>query len=298
MSFKRLLATLFLVLAIPLWGQANPTDTLRFSHQKHVDELELECELCHTPVLDSRQVSDTNLPLMEVCQECHDGDTAPDECSTCHSNEEEPTTYLWDNFPQLNFSHQFHLEQNFPCLTCHQDIPEVTQNRLRASIEMSLCMDCHSTPQSPKDCGTCHQSLKGKIPPSHMTNWLRRHGLEAELSSNEGCNLCHQEEQCEACHLTRQIERRIHRVDFDYTHGQDYQSFNQDCITCHEMPSFCSSCHANLSIMPFSHNKALWTSTLLPGGGNHSEEARTNPEYCLLCHSDPASDTTCLRCHQ
>jgi uncharacterized paraquat-inducible protein A len=64
------------------------------------------------------------------------------------------------------------------------------------------------------------------------------------------------------------------------------------------MPSFCSSCHENLSVMPFSHNNALWASNLLPRGGNHSQEARNDPEYCLLCHSEPASDTTCLRCHQ
>lgn len=298
MSFKPLLVTIFLGLFLPLLGQSNPPDTLRFSHQKHVDEFELECELCHATVLDSRQASDTNLPAMDVCQECHDGDTAPDDCSVCHSNEEEPATYLWKNIPQLNFSHQFHLERDFPCLTCHQDIPEVAQNRLGAAIQMSLCMTCHTTPQSSKDCQTCHRSLVGKTPVSHKTDWLRRHGLEAETSFNNDCNLCHQEEQCEACHLTRQVERRVHRTDFDYTHGQEYLTFSRDCMTCHEMPSFCSTCHENLSIMPFSHNNTLWTSTLLPGGGNHSQEARNNPEYCLLCHSEPASDPTCLRCHQ
>jgi hypothetical protein len=55
-----------------------------FSHRKHA---ELPCATCHKDVEHSRDTADTNLPRMEVCQQCH-VDARPQSagtaCVTCH----------------------------------------------------------------------------------------------------------------------------------------------------------------------------------------------------------------------
>lgn len=292
-----ILIVLFMFYSAMLLAQPAGRDAIIFSHQKHFEELELDCDLCHESVFSSNVVSDRNLPEKDICMDCHDGDTALDECSLCHTNEDDPLPAISKVIPALKFSHRLHLEKKAQCINCHKDIESSTPDVRPRPIVMELCMDCHSTPQARIECYTCHETMKGKLPLSHSVVWGKTHGLEAILGETNNCSMCHQQSQCEDCHTRQQFEKRVHTLDFDFTHGFDFLAFSSDCSSCHEMPQFCSSCHSSQSVMPLSHNGIFWASTKLENGGNHGSEALDNPEYCIVCHEEPATDSTCQRCH-
>ncbi|MFQ6612317.1 MAG: cytochrome c3 family protein [Fidelibacterota bacterium] len=274
-----------------------PQDALLFSHKLHIQDLDLECENCHGTIPASEKVTDLNFPAMETCSECHDSDTAPDDCSLCHTNPDDPGRVERKSIQKLNFSHRFHLEQNAACQDCHTDIIESTITRKSTPISMNLCFNCHTQPTNKQDCYRCHETLAGKIPVSHTPDWRAIHGLRASFSNQNNCFQCHQPSQCEDCHLKRQLENKVHPADFDYTHGQDFLALTSDCATCHAMPAFCNNCHQRQAIMPLNHNSLGWVSINLENGGDHSDTALDNPDYCLLCHETPGSNQTCIRCH-
>ncbi|MEE8437806.1 MAG: cytochrome c3 family protein [Candidatus Neomarinimicrobiota bacterium] len=289
MYFRIFILNLGLILAIS--GADTGNDKIKFSHEYHLEEQELECDVCHESVFSSTKVFQSNFPEKDVCNDCHDGDTAPDDCSFCHSNADDPRALPVQIIPQLIFSHKFHLGQGIDCESCHADVWETNLTKKSKPIEMPLCMTCHEEPRTNKDCFTCHESLLGKTPDSHLFAWKENHGLEV----TNNCFQCHRQDSCDDCHLKQQFEKKSHPPEFDYTHGQDFLSFSSDCATCHEMPDFCSSCHIQMSILPLSHGFG-WVLSTFPGG-LHGEEALDNPDLCQLCHIEPQSNFTCQRCH-
>lgn len=64
-----------------------PKSDIIFSHKRHA---EVDCTKCHDKIAQSDKSEDKNLPTMEICYECHDGTTLPNECSVCHKNTENP----------------------------------------------------------------------------------------------------------------------------------------------------------------------------------------------------------------
>jgi len=294
MFHKTLILSLCFIL--PLSGADDQKDKIRFSHEFHLEEQELECDVCHESVFESTHVFQSNLPEKDVCSDCHDGDTAPEDCSFCHSSAENPAALPVKIIPQLIFSHKFHLDQDIDCESCHTDIAETNLTLKSKAIEMPLCMTCHAEPKTNKDCFTCHESLFGKKPETHLFAWKETHGMEVSNGKDNNCFQCHQQNSCDDCHLKQQFDKKIHPPEFDYTHGQEFLSFSTDCATCHEMPQFCSSCHEQMSILPFSHG-AGWVLSGTDDGGLHGQEALLNPDYCQLCHVEPQNNQTCERCH-
>jgi predicted CXXCH cytochrome family protein len=78
-----------------------------FSHRKHD---KLPCKACHGDLTHSSLTSDTNLPSLKVCQQCH-VDTLPQsagtQCTLCHlyhDTSKHPETHSKDQ-PQLTLEH-------------------------------------------------------------------------------------------------------------------------------------------------------------------------------------------------
>ncbi len=66
-------------------GQLEPITgySKLFSHARH-QSLGLECERCHQGITASDSSGTAHLPRMALCMECHDGQTAKNDCRHCH----------------------------------------------------------------------------------------------------------------------------------------------------------------------------------------------------------------------
>lgn len=252
-------------------------------HQFHLEELELECDLCHEEANESVSLDVRILPEKDLCLECHDGDTAPDECSTCHFGDDDPQTYR-ELLPRSGpfFSHVFHLAKKPNCSDCHDYV--YSDEGLAPPVRWSE-----------KRCRECHQSSR---PDYHTADWVSVHGIQVNHLTEQKCRVCHEQTFCDQCHQLQQFEPKVHPVSFILNHGFDARSGIMDCSSCHDVVRYCQTCHKQNSVMPMDHNLPDWvgTSIILEDGGLHSSAALDAVDVCQACHN-PSSDRTCLRCH-
>ena len=298
MRYKVILTLLWLVAGAVanLSGVQEETDRIIFPHNFHVEDLEMECIDCHESVARSKVLSHSILPDMDYCLDCHDGDTAPEDCELCHSQPDDPDTYGWAPTAGLQFPHSTHLAQGFTCEQCHPGQSSLEAMAPRTPPTMIRCMECHQTPATDAGCLACHESLDGKRPTSHTSDWSEVHGLWAGGAGYNDCSMCHQETDCETCHAQAQFEKQVHSANYEFLHAGDFLSFEKECSTCHQQPRECMSCHAAKAVMPLSHSWIDWVDIASGAGGFHAEEALDKPDYCMVCH-EPATDPTCGRCH-
>lgn len=274
------LPVLVLILS-PTQGGEEP-DYIVFPHQLHVEEMELDCDQCHEGISSSLSLTTRLLPDKDTCLDCHDGDTATDECFACHNNTDDPGTYggLYKRAGPT-FSHLLHLAKESDCLDCHAHI----------SYDDGLA------PPSlwrGDDCRACHE----KTPPdNHTLDWSRIHGLTVNSITEQNCVLCHSQVTCDNCHQLQQFEPKVHSVSYILSHGFDARAAVTDCSTCHHIGDDCRQCHRQNHIWPMDHNLANWVQlpSLGERGGLHSEEAMSEPEVCIACH-EPAAEA-CTGCH-
>ncbi len=279
-----------------LTGAQETADRIIFPHSFHIKDVGVECTDCHAAVTTSTALSHNILPDMDFCLDCHDGDTAPEECELCHTQPDDPGTYGWAPTAGLQFPHSTHLANGVACEKCHLGKAGAEALAPRMLPAMGLCMDCHNTPITDSGCLICHASLEGKRPANHAPDWREVHGLWAGGAGNNDCAMCHQETDCEACHAQAQLEKQVHPANYGFLHAGDFLSFEKECSTCHQQPRECMSCHLARAVMPLSHNSWGWVNVTPGDGGFHAEEALDKPDYCLVCH-DPGTDYTCQKCH-
>ena len=132
-----------------------------FSHQKHVGELELECEQCHVHF---REQAFSGLPTAEVCAECHleaEGES-PEELKLVKLLQEgKPLqwTSLFRQPAHVYFSHRRHASvAGIECQTCHGAFAETSAPPQRVRIlSMDDCIDCHREQQVSEHCTACHR---------------------------------------------------------------------------------------------------------------------------------------------
>ncbi len=294
MRCKLLLLACCLGCAAAVVFAQDETDRIIFPHALHVEDVGVTCLECHEAVETSTQLASDLLPVMDQCSDCHDGDTAPDDCDLCHTVPDDPATYSWKPVPGLLFPHQTHLAREIECRHCHPAVAGAEALARRVLPSMEPCMSCHTTPLSDADCSMCHATLDGKLPATHGPEWARTHGLFAHGDGPNECALCHQQSDCESCHAQAQLETKVHVPNYEFLHAGDFFGFEKECATCHAMPRECMSCHMARAVMPVSHNSVQWVNAF--DGGFHQEEALDKPDYCVVCH-EPAGDQTCQRCH-
>ncbi len=144
-----------------------PSGDLLIPHRAHVEVLELECTTCHKDLVHSVNRRGFNRPEMESCiEQCHDGDTATDECVKCHTRKQTPETHARPDWLQVH-------------------------GTMAASEDCGVCHDW-----TPGYCGECHANR----PASHVGNWKTDHAEQAR-QRGDGCVVCHGgEEFCKQCH--------------------------------------------------------------------------------------------------
>lgn len=304
---------------------------IKFSHSLH-HEL-IECQSCHKAVTESTSLKDRLLPNHESCADCHEVDN-DDECSTCHYE----GTYeaLIQTEAKVLFNHKSHLTNpEVKCESCHKGLSDVDYSWQSAEVKpgMETCYSCHNnTTVASNACESCHISTANLLPQDHKTvNYIRNHKFAAQTFS-PNCAMCHTEQSCEECHVStigitesnlpddfyqpyypsnfvdgakQQAISRVHELNYRFTHGIDSKGKTAECTTCHQVETFCASCHqsdesdfALGGIVPSSHLKnTFFTLGVGSGGGDHATLARRDIENCMSCHDVNGADPTCITCH-
>lgn len=310
----------------------NNREIIKFSHSFHAEFA--GCAECHTQAVESTSLKDKLLPDHESCKTCHDVD---DEsiCTACHY--EDKFEALIKTKSEMIFNHSFHInDKGLECENCHEGLSTVDYSSELSNPNpvMAKCYSCHNNEPgslAANECESCHTSTANLKPQSHKSAmFIDKHKFSArELGPD--CMMCHDNNSCEDCHLASGITAtniskdfyqpytpgnfidgtkqqritRIHDLNYRFTHGIDAKGKTSECTACHEVETFCSTCHASVDhdfalsgVMPVSHLKNnFFTIGVGSGGGEHAILARRDIESCVACHDVQGADPTCITCH-
>jgi hypothetical protein len=274
------------------------------------------CADCHAGVNNSTLSSDNILPKMENCYTCHDQNTT--ECTTCHYEGKEDIKF--DNPKrEINFNHKYHIENlKLDCVTCHTGLDKVDYASSVNLPSMETCYSCHNDVKATNNCAQCHTQIGLLRPTNHRSDWTYEH-KRLVRSGEKNCVMCHSQNYCQECHegansigiikttkdqnlpytpsnegKESQILKKAHRLDYRFTHALDAKGKERNCQSCHEVQTFCVSCHereGNFGV-PASHLEAGFSA-----GGKHKEHAKRDIEACMSCHDVEGNDPTCMKCH-
>lgn len=142
----------------------SPSGDLNIPHPAHVILLKMRCITCHAYLVHTTNPTGTHTPAMATCLTCHNGRTAKNGCSTCHTNKGEPVNHRSPNWVIIH-----------PQMQTKMD-----------------CKGCHAW--TPNWCATCH----AQRPKSHTANWRAIHGQAVKVHRN--CEACHEAAFCIRCH--------------------------------------------------------------------------------------------------
>jgi hypothetical protein len=147
--------------------KVSPSGDLNIPHRAHVDVLKLQCVQCHDYLVHTTNPVGTHKPTMSGCLRCHNGRTAKDNCSACHTDKALPANHKAADWVVVHPD----MQKQIDCAKCHK----WTQN---------WCAKCHAT-----------------RPRSHTKTWRTDHGQAVKTHRN--CEACHEAAFCIRCHGTR-----------------------------------------------------------------------------------------------
>jgi len=271
---------------------ASGPDVVRSGHRPHIRDQETDCVTCHTTVESSQSAQDRNIPGHDVCFDCHDGDTAPNACQTCHTNPDQARAAPAP-VREIKFSHAKHVERGLACTFCHKEVnPNAESEELVIGLpDMGTCFTCHNGQRARVGCETCHTRLAGRLPKDHQAGWTQRHA-EVAKSDVPTCAQCHvQEGDCDVCHRGDNLNGLPHQEGFITSHAFTFYSKAKDCGACHDFQVSCVGCHRSRYVYPANHSLANWRE-------RHKGFAATDMESCAACHD--VAEPTCVQpgCHR
>jgi nitrate/TMAO reductase-like tetraheme cytochrome c subunit len=185
-------------------------DSVAFSHRAHSDD---SCLQCHTRLVHRGvgSLAYRDPQRMSFCLSCHDGGTAPGECSSCHNAPHEPRGECsschdladWSSagsrhpFPRLG------AHAGLDCTDCHLSQAGVANipgtNLAQAN---PACASCHEDQHGGlTDCASCH------TPKAWSPSTFRHPRVGEHIPSGEhplSCSSCHKSgfatASCTPCH--------------------------------------------------------------------------------------------------
>jgi hypothetical protein len=146
--------------------KVSPKGDLRLPHKAHVKVLKLKCVRCHNFLIHKKTPEGKNTPRMVDCMKCHDGTTATNVCSKCHTKKAVPATHRLVNWTVVHS--QQAAKPGAECTKCHK-------------FTNKWCSDCHA-----------------RRPSTHGKDWRAKHGDRGRTRRN--CEACHAKSFCVRCH--------------------------------------------------------------------------------------------------
>jgi hypothetical protein len=194
-----------------------------FPHSKHSGE-GFDCELCHRGISLSKKESETYLPKMKLCMDCHREKGISDGCATCHRADE-------NLIPSDHRRGYTHLHGR------------------KAAMDSERCTLCH---RDTDFCQKCHEgdNITGEKKP-HPSGYLHRHGIDARRSDST-CLACHHgRTMCNDCHRAMRVKPSTHRAGWYLVgkggrHASAGRRNLEICISCHsgaKSDPLCTRCH-------------------------------------------------------
>jgi nitrate/TMAO reductase-like tetraheme cytochrome c subunit len=267
-----------------------PTTT--FSHAEHSDE---NCVTCHVRLV-HRPVSPPDYQdpaAMSSCLQCHDGSTASNQCSTCHTAPHEARGECSNCHNQQNWGNAEMTTHPFPrdgahaelaCRDCHVSKPGV-ENIPGTSMGKAdpACVSCHGDKHGGlTDCAQCHT-------PTAWTNVTFEHPFP--LSGG------HATLTCADCHVSKPGGQTVPGTQFPLPdpscgscHGDQHKGLT-DCAQCHTT--------AGWGQVNFKHPfKLTGAHTKLSCADCHGSPFKKVGTKCVSCHGKQHGGLTdCSRCH-
>jgi len=142
----------------------SPSGDLNIPHRAHVNVLKLKCVQCHKYLVHETNPAGKHTPSMATCLTCHDGKTAKNNCSACHTNKALPENH---KSPDWVIIHP-NMQKEIDCAKCHKWTND-------------WCAQCHAT-----------------RPRSHTKMWRTDHAKKVKTHRN--CEVCHDAPFCTRCH--------------------------------------------------------------------------------------------------
>ncbi len=134
----------------------QPTQPIAFSHEIHAGQFEIECQYCHTGVMNSKSA---NIPSANICMNCHTAiKTESKEIAKIYKaidydaetgeygDNVKPIEWVRvHNLPDLAyFNHSQHVNVGeIECQTCHGPIEEMAVVKQWSTLTMGWCINCH-----------------------------------------------------------------------------------------------------------------------------------------------------------
>jgi cytochrome c553 len=135
---------------------------IAFSHEKHVQELEIGCKECHQYYETSQH---SGLPTLTTCKGCHEEPLTdkPEERkiqTLAGEGQDDVFRKLFRLPDHAYYSHRRHVAAaGIDCETCHGGIAHTTEppEAPLVRITMGFCLDCHQRSGVSSDCTRCHR---------------------------------------------------------------------------------------------------------------------------------------------
>ena len=127
-----------------------PDQPIKFSHQIHAGENDIDCKYCHTTV---EQGKSAGIPASNLCMNCHvlirEG-TNSGKCEIAKivnaSETGKPIEWIRiHNLPDhVFFSHAIHVGSGkLDCTQCHGDVANMDIMKQHSDLSMGWCVNCH-----------------------------------------------------------------------------------------------------------------------------------------------------------
>ncbi|HEX9092747.1 MAG TPA: cytochrome c3 family protein [Coriobacteriia bacterium] len=142
----------------------SPEGDIKIPHRAHVSVLKMNCVKCHDFLVHEKSPEGKHSPPMSGCLKCHNGDTAKNACSACHTDKDAPPTHAGKDWLVVHGKEAV----GDGCDKCHK-------------WTAHWCADCHS-----------------QRPRSHIADWRATHGLQ--VARHRDCEACHAGTFCARCH--------------------------------------------------------------------------------------------------
>lgn len=246
-----------------------PAPHLKFNHKLHVGQ-KIRCQECHGDLLKEEVGLATRLqlPKMKLCLGCHDGKTAKQSCTTCHTGT-----------PSGRLQTELASGDLVPTGQIHGDAHDASFRRDHARVardKAKYCESCHA-----KDfCTGCHDGVAKPLD-FHGGDYVTTHPIEARRNSPD-CSSCHRRQTfCVGCHNRLGVTAREETTAFSLGAAEGCQP-GQRCF--HPQGFFGGFRGANADGSPGAPIRA---------GSHHSFQAQRNIRACASCHEEDF----CVGCH-
>jgi hypothetical protein len=135
---------------------------IAYNHQKHVKELEMDCDACHEG---ARTGAVAGMPGISVCSDCHmvaQGESAEEKkvVEAVEAEREIEWKRLYELERDVFFSHRRHVTSaSIKCEHCHGDMANQERPPRAALVTLMMddCMDCHQQHGADLGCIACHR---------------------------------------------------------------------------------------------------------------------------------------------